>query len=48
MSKNSAQQRVDQVQEWYKWFNKKYNRYNRIKARKQAKLLNNNDEAPSI
>ena len=26
MSKNSAQQRVEQVQEWYKWFNKKYNK----------------------
>ena len=37
MSVNSAQQRYDQLQEWYKWFNKKYNRYHKLRFKKSVK-----------
>lgn len=30
MSVNSQKQTYQQSQEWYKWFNKKYNRFNKI------------------
>ena len=30
MSVNSPKQNIDQFKEWYKWFNKKYNRYSKI------------------
>ncbi len=37
MSVNSAQQRYDQLQDWYKWFNKKYNRYHKLRFKKPVK-----------
>jgi|TARA_R110000787_G_scaffold21456_1_gene63466 hypothetical protein len=33
MSINSQKQTFEQSQEWYKWFNKKYNRFSKIAAR---------------
>jgi hypothetical protein len=38
MSVNSIKQTIDQSQEWYKWFNKKYNRYDKIRFRKPKKI----------
>jgi len=40
MSVNSPKQRLDQFQEWYKWFNKKYNRYHKLRFKKPAKKYN--------
>jgi hypothetical protein len=34
MSVNSTQQRLDQLKDWYKWFNHKYNRHDKIRFRK--------------
>ena len=31
MSVNSQKQTYEQFQEWYKWFNKKYNRFHKLK-----------------
>lgn len=40
MSKNSALQRKEQLDEWYKWFNKKYNRYHKLRFKKPVKKFN--------
>ena len=40
MSVNSPQQNINQFKEWYKWFNKKYNRYHKLKSYKPAKKHN--------
>jgi len=37
MSVNSQRQNVEQFQEWYKWFNKKYNRYDKLRFKKPVK-----------
>jgi len=37
MSKNSALQRKEQFDDWYKWFNKKYNRYHKLRFKKPVK-----------
>ena len=37
MSKNSPLQRKEQFDEWYKWFNKKYNRYHKLRFKKPVK-----------
>lgn len=37
MSQNSPIQRYEQYKEWYKWFNKEYNRYHKLKFKKPAK-----------
>mgnify|MGYP003350028742 CR=1 FL=1 len=34
MSVNSQRQNYEQFQEWYKWFNKKYDRYSKIRFKK--------------
>ena len=31
MSVNSSKQNIEQFQEWYKWFNKKYDRYSKLR-----------------
>ena len=38
MSKNILLQRKEQFDEWYKWFNKKYDRYNKIRFKKPRKI----------
>ena len=38
MSKNSALQRKEQFDEWYKWFNKKYYKKNKIRFKKPRKI----------
>ena len=37
MSVNSNKQRYEQLQEWYKWFNKKYNHYDKLRFKKPTK-----------
>ena len=37
MSKNSALQRKEQFDDWYKWFHKKSDRYNKIRFKKPVK-----------
>lgn len=37
MSQNSALQRKEQFDEWYKWFNHKYKRFDKIRFRKPRK-----------
>ena len=37
MSVNSQRQNYEQFQEWYKWFNKKYDRYSKLRFKKPTK-----------
>ena len=37
MSANSPQQRIEQFKDWYKWFNKKYDRFDKIRFKKPKK-----------
>ncbi len=37
MSVNSHQQNYNQLQEWYKWFNRKYNRFHKLRFKKPVK-----------
>jgi len=37
MSANSPQQRIEQFKDWYKWFNKTYDRYDKIRFKKPTK-----------
>ena len=37
MSVNSPRQNHDQLQEWYKWFNKKYDRFHKLRFKKPIK-----------
>ena len=37
MSVNSQQQNYEQFQEWYKWFNNKYDRHHKIRFKKPSK-----------
>lgn len=36
MSANSSQQRSNQLKDWYKWFNNKYDRHAKIQQRKHG------------
>ena len=38
MSVNSQKQNYEQFQDWYKWFNKKYNRYDKLRFKKPRRI----------